>query len=201
MRDCRRCCSSRTSIAGNCSDAPRCISREPPDHQDVEHGPWTEDHAYMGEPRDTETPAPPTALLRRLAQSAYWRGCKRCGDSQPLVDPDHLVHLWRRQNGRSAVNGLLFSDERFDDALVKRPYQASLDRIDPSRPYLEGNMHLVRTAVHESLRGLFVAQAVRHEHTGLSERGCRRRDGAAGVGGSEADGNTMTAGPRYASEG
>ncbi|MEQ9145436.1 MAG: hypothetical protein RLO08_13875 [Parvibaculaceae bacterium] len=102
----------------------------------------------MGELNDTDTPAPPTALLRRLAQSAYWRGCKRWGDVQPPVDLQHLVHLWVRQNGRCAVSGLPFSDERFEDALVKHPYRASLDRIDPWRPYLEGNMRLVCTAVN-----------------------------------------------------
>ena len=91
---------------------------------------------------------PPWTLLRNLARAAYGRGRKRWGEMQPPVDPDHLIHLWKRQNGRCAVSGLLFTDERFEDALVKHPYRASLDRIDPLRPYLEGNMRLVCTATN-----------------------------------------------------
>lgn len=102
----------------------------------------------MQDQSDSIRPEAPQVLLRKLAASAYRRGWKRWGEAQPPVDPEHLVRLWDRQQGRCAVSGLPFSEERFEDALVKHPYRESLDRIDPRRRYLEGNMRLVCTAAN-----------------------------------------------------
>ena len=124
----------------------------------------------MGDPKDrVQVPVPPAALLRQLAMSAARRGRKRWGEAQPHVDPAHVALLWVRQEGRCAVSGLLFSDERFEGALVKRPYRASIDRIDPCLPYLEGNMRLVCTAVNFGM-GQWGDEVLRRIANGMTAR-------------------------------
>lgn len=119
--------------------------------------------------KDTTGSEPPRDLLGKLAASAYRRGRKRWGEMQPPVDPEHLCHLWTRQNGRCAVSGLLFTDERFEDALVKHPYRASLDRIDPLRPYVEGNMRLACTAANFGM-GQWGDEVLRRIAEGMTAR-------------------------------
>ena len=59
--------------------------------------------------------------------------------------------LWDAQQGRCAVSGLAFSDERHEDAFVKTPFAPSLDRIDSTAGYLKGNVRLVCMAANFAL--------------------------------------------------
>ncbi|HEX6011829.1 MAG TPA: hypothetical protein VFY87_08520 [Geminicoccaceae bacterium] len=51
--------------------------------------------------------------------------------------------LWERAGGRCEVSGLEFTDEKFPEALVARPFAPSLDRIVPRGDYTVDNVRLV----------------------------------------------------------
>lgn len=59
-----------------------------------------------------------------------------------------LTGLYEGQAGRCALSGLAFHDEAFPDALVKRPFSLSIDRIDPADGYTPENIQLVLVAVN-----------------------------------------------------
>jgi hypothetical protein len=61
---------------------------------------------------------------------------------------DYLETVWKRQNGRCALSGLIFHDEIFPDVFVKKPFAPSIDRIDCLGSYVKENIQLVCTAVN-----------------------------------------------------
>lgn len=61
---------------------------------------------------------------------------------------ESLRNVWVAQRGRCALTGLQFHDERHVEAQVKEPFAPSLDRIDSSRGYVEGNVQIVCSAAN-----------------------------------------------------
>lgn len=64
------------------------------------------------------------------------------------LKPEYLELLWKNQGGRCAVTGTLFSDKLVQDAFVKQPLLPSLDRIEPNKGYIPGNVRFVLTMVN-----------------------------------------------------
>jgi len=85
--------------------------------------------------------------LRGLQRRAHARA-DRARIKFDLKDPDYTVKLYESQNGRCSVSGITFTLERFEDALVKHPFQPSLDRKESSGGYTEDNVRLVCVAVN-----------------------------------------------------
>ena len=69
----------------------------------------------------------------------------------PAFTVDDLIELWRLCDGRCAVSGLADSGERIGSGKARRPYYASLDRIDPEQSYTRENCRLVLQAVNFGL--------------------------------------------------
>lgn len=79
-------------------------------------------------------------LLALAAKKARGRSALRGQESD--VTTDDLIRLYEAQNGRCALTGLTFSTVRHLGA-YRNPYYPSVDRIDPSLGYVEGNYRLV----------------------------------------------------------
>ena len=77
------------------------------------------------------------AILNRTRSSARSRNLAM------EIDLEFLGSLWEAQQGCCAVSGLAFTDERHEQAFVKRPFAPNLDRIDSSKGYIRGNVRLV----------------------------------------------------------
>ena len=67
------------------------------------------------------------------------------------LNEDILSRLWLRQNGCCAVSGMNFSDDVFPQALVKRPFAPSIDRIAAGGPYIETNARIVCVCANFSM--------------------------------------------------
>ena len=67
------------------------------------------------------------------------------------LDDASISRLWDAQGGCCAVSGLEFTDEEFPEALVKRPFAPSADRIVPGGGYLQGNVRLVCVCANLSM--------------------------------------------------
>lgn len=84
----------------------------------------------------------------------YIRRCKQDyrfeAPSNIFALADTLAEKWKQQNGLCAVTGLPLTRRTPDGkCLVSDPWQiASLDRIDSSIPYVEGNIHWVSLAIN-----------------------------------------------------
>jgi hypothetical protein len=83
---------------------------------------------------------------------AFARAAYNGAAGQRFTRPDdtlteaEFIELWMMQNGRCDLTGIEFSDEKIlSDAVVKRPWGASLDRIDSQRGYSRDNVRLVVT--------------------------------------------------------
>lgn len=72
----------------------------------------------------------------------------------------HLENLWKLQDGKCALSGIAFVDERCS------PFMASIDRIDNQRGYVIDNVRLILTSLNLALNEyglahyLMVARAV-----------------------------------------
>ena len=91
-----------------------------------------------------------SALLACLRR-ARARRSKRAGTFD--LDYAYVVRLLREQNGRCAVSGVPFDLAYSGDSRVN-PYQPSLDRIDPRKGYLRGNVRLTLYAVNIALNDM-----------------------------------------------
>ena len=87
----------------------------------------------------------------RLLSGARTRG-KRA--SPPIVcdlTAAQLHDVWNRSGGCCEVSGLAFSDQEFPEALVKRPFAPSIDRIIPGGAYTLKNIRLVCVCANFSM--------------------------------------------------
>jgi hypothetical protein len=62
------------------------------------------------------------------------------------IDADYLLMLWEEQDERCAVSGLPFVLS--DGTHGKQPFRPSVDRVDPVKGYVHGNVRLVATIVN-----------------------------------------------------
>ena len=57
------------------------------------------------------------------------------------------ISLWEECEGRCAITGLEFSNEKIGAGQAKRAFAPSLDRIDPAEGYSRENCRLIMVAV------------------------------------------------------
>jgi hypothetical protein len=115
---------------------------------------------------------------------ATQRRARRNG-TQFTLTRDDLDILWERCEGRCAVSGLEFDDERVPHALVERPYWPSIDRIDGRMGYTLENTRITCVAANFAMNewGLDVLRRVAHgvvqkekdEANGDAQWYCRQR--------------------------
>jgi hypothetical protein len=71
------------------------------------------------------------------------------GKKEVKITPEYLKRLFDSQDGKCAITGvdliLNTATRKMED---KSPYYASLDRIDNSAGYVEGNLHFVALAIN-----------------------------------------------------
>jgi hypothetical protein len=79
------------------------------------------------------------SYFRKYVRSAKNRG-KFAG-----ISVNYLVELWDRQGGKCPFSGVDLVLKTYKEKGPTAPYTASLDRIDSSRPYEEGNVRFVST--------------------------------------------------------
>jgi hypothetical protein len=85
-------------------------------------------------------------MLNKIYRAARGRALRKGIDF--TLPPEHVGNLWQGQDGRCAVSGLSFSDERIDHALVKHPFAPSLDRKYSWLGYTPENTRLVCTCAN-----------------------------------------------------
>src|SRR5690349_4558962 len=66
----------------------------------------------------------------------------------PGFTEDDMMVVWERCEGRCAVSGRPFSDERIGSGKAKRAFAPSLDKIEPNLGYVRENVRLVCVAVN-----------------------------------------------------
>jgi hypothetical protein len=73
------------------------------------------------------------------------RARQRADKAEAVVDPQYLKGLWESQNGRCPLTGWCLELPRNSMGWEKgaAPKSASLDRIDQSRGYVQGNVRFV----------------------------------------------------------
>ena len=82
-----------------------------------------------------------------LISAANDRNRRRFPDHPRFTEQD-ILDLWEECDGRCAVTGQEFTDERVGTGQAKRAFAPSLDRIDPEDGYHQANCRLVMAAVN-----------------------------------------------------
>jgi len=68
------------------------------------------------------------------------------------IDTEFVLSLWNKQHGLCAVSGLpMRADDTPKKGSSRSPYRPSLDRINPQKGYVPGNVRLVLTLVNVAL--------------------------------------------------
>lgn len=67
------------------------------------------------------------------------------------LDKEHLINLWEEQDGRCAISGRLFDLARPSEIESVKANAPSLDRIEPKKGYVKGNVRLVCYQVNTAL--------------------------------------------------
>jgi hypothetical protein len=84
--------------------------------------------------------------------SCYWLkiadGAKRRG-LQVLASKEYIIELYKKQNGRCALTGIKLTLAQNSKEWKSRVQTASLDRIDPSKGYIEGNLQWTHKKVNQ----------------------------------------------------
>lgn len=82
------------------------------------------------------------------------------------IDIDYILYLWKKQNGKCAVSGIDMIlgyednyDEEYKGKMYRRPYRASIDRIDCRKGYTKDNVWLVCFAVN-NFKGMYEMDTV-----------------------------------------
>lgn len=109
--------------------------------------------------------------LKRGIHAAMRRSLIRDGT---FISTDALNNLLRRSGGKCMLTGIPFSSEQSSGR--RRPWLPSLDRIDSSKGYTDGNMRLVCSAVNIALNDWgdevfwrIVESAIAHRRLPLSQ--------------------------------
>lgn len=88
------------------------------------------------------------AFLRNLcskSKSAVNAG-KRADHIEFLLEPEDLLELWDKQDGRCAISGVVLTHHK--DGLGHKDFNVSLDRICSDRSYTPDNVQLVAYRVN-----------------------------------------------------
>ena len=112
--------------------------------------------------------------LVRVALSRAQQRARR-DDIEFTLTTDDLRVLWEACEGRCAVSGLPFSLDTFSNALVKRPFAPSIDRIVSSQGYTLKNTRLVCTAANFAMNQWGV-EVLRRVSKGVVAMERKRRD-------------------------
>jgi hypothetical protein len=88
----------------------------------------------------------------RRAQSQLFHSmaARACKSQLAMMSREDLDVLWNRAGGRCEVTGIPFTWERYRNC-IKRPWAASVDRVDNSKGYEFENCRLVCAAVNLAL--------------------------------------------------
>lgn len=79
--------------------------------------------------------------LKRLLRYAKGRAASK---TLPIdIDIEHLLELWDSQKGKCAVTGLVMTHHRMGDKDCERNFNVSLDKKEPYKGYVKGNVQLV----------------------------------------------------------
>ena len=84
---------------------------------------------------------------KTLISGANARNRLRFPNHAELTEED-LIALWEECEGRCAITGLKFSNEKIGAGKAKRVFAPSVDRIDPAEGYSLENCRLVMVAVN-----------------------------------------------------
>ena len=114
--------------------------------------------------------------MPKWAKTWISRADRHNGPSGPRFTENDLLELWRRCDGRCAVTGLNFSEEKVGGGRAKRAFAPSIDKIDPSGVYELENCRLVMVAINFALNAwglevyLDLAEAAVHHANPTSHR-------------------------------
>jgi hypothetical protein len=95
---------------------------------------------------DFDDPIERRNWLTKLVASA--KGHAKKADRPFELTTEFIESLYAQQNGRCEITGLQFTQQRFDEALVKHPFAPSIDRRSSSGGYTNDNVRLVCVAVN-----------------------------------------------------
>lgn len=93
-------------------------------------------------------PEPADGAMPQWARVLIRRANQRNGPDGPRFSDADLMFLWSQCNGRCAVTGKQFSNEKIGTGRAKRALAPSLDKIDPDGYYTSKNCRLVAVAVN-----------------------------------------------------
>lgn len=84
--------------------------------------------------------------------SCYWKkilcSAKRRG-IKVEVSPEYVLDLYKKQNGRCVLTGVKLVMARNSKEWKLRTQTASLDRIDSSKGYVEGNLQWIHKKINQ----------------------------------------------------
>lgn len=103
------------------------------------HDHKTERYAYQKDWTQNTTKGWFKYKFHNAKQSAVGRS-KNHRPKELDIDRDHLIELWKNQNGICALTGVRMTTK------YNCPFSASADRIDSSKGYVPGNIQLVSKA-------------------------------------------------------
>jgi hypothetical protein len=88
----------------------------------------------------------------KMARSARKRAMKRARKKgmEATITERHVVAMLEKQKFKCAITGIRF-DDNIPSGSKRRPFGASLDRIDPSRGYTVDNVRVVCAIVNLAL--------------------------------------------------
>ena len=82
-----------------------------------------------------------------IALSQAKKRSKKRGYDDFSLTLDELCDIWSRQDGKCALSGIIMT-HHLDSIGARKDFNASIDRIDPTKGYVRQNVQLVATRVN-----------------------------------------------------
>lgn len=119
-------------------------------------------------------------FLKQLLYRARWPNGRKKEPHEVHVDLAYILSIWDQQSGKCAITNLQMLHER------NNPESVSIDRIDSSREYVEGNIQLVCRFVNlakqhysnERVKDLFQRMAISLREKSLGDEHCSNPQGS-----------------------